>query len=164
MDTWSEKVYTIQNYELYPVLESREKWSSSTLWIMYEPVLPGSLREVEREEGEEGQLSFYLTNADSSHHFHSTWSSSKNNGVGSHSLLQGNLPDPGIEPWSPALQADSSPSEPPGKPSLISKYTTIIIIIKMVWYENKRYTHRPMGQNWEPRNKHVHIWRLLLKS
>ena len=105
---------------------------------MYEPVLPGSLREVEREEGEEGQLSFYLTNADNSHHFHSTWSSSKNNGVGSHSLLQGNLPDPGIEPWSPALQADSSPSEPPGKPSLISKYTTIIIIIKMVWYENKR--------------------------
>ena len=26
------------------------------------------------------------------------------------------LPDPGIEPGSPALQADSSPSEPPGKP------------------------------------------------
>ena len=26
----------------------------------------------------------------------------------------GDLPDPGIEPWSPALQADSSPSEPPG--------------------------------------------------
>ena len=25
----------------------------------------------------------------------------------------------------------------------------------MVWYENKRYTHRPMGQNWEPRNKHI---------
>ena len=28
----------------------------------------------------------------------------------------GNLPDPGIKPWSPALQADSLPSEPPGKP------------------------------------------------
>ena len=27
-----------------------------------------------------------------------------------------NLPDPGIEPESPALQADSLPSEPPGKP------------------------------------------------
>ena len=26
------------------------------------------------------------------------------------------LPDPGIEPGSPALQADSLPSEPPGKP------------------------------------------------
>ena len=31
--------------------------------------------------------------------------------------LPGNLPDPGIEPWSPALQANSLPSEPPGKPS-----------------------------------------------
>ena len=28
----------------------------------------------------------------------------------------GNLPDPGIEPGSPALQADSLLSEPPGKP------------------------------------------------
>ena len=26
-----------------------------------------------------------------------------------------NLPDPGIELWSPALQADSLPSQPPGK-------------------------------------------------
>ena len=29
----------------------------------------------------------------------------------------GNLPDPGIEPKSPALQVDSLPSEPPGKPN-----------------------------------------------
>ena len=28
----------------------------------------------------------------------------------------GNLPYPGIEPWSPALQADSLPCKPPGKP------------------------------------------------
>ena len=28
----------------------------------------------------------------------------------------GDLPDPGIEPWSPALQEDSLPSESPGKP------------------------------------------------
>ena len=35
--------------------------------------------------------------------------------MGCHSLLQGNLPDPGIKPLSPALQADSLPSEPPGK-------------------------------------------------
>ena len=28
------------------------------------------------------------------------------------------LPDPGIEPRSPALQADALTSEPPGKPSL----------------------------------------------
>ena len=30
----------------------------------------------------------------------------------------GDLPDPGIEPMSPALQADSLPSEPPGKPQM----------------------------------------------
>ena len=29
----------------------------------------------------------------------------------------GNLPDPGIEPWSPALQTDTLLSEPPGKPT-----------------------------------------------
>ena len=28
----------------------------------------------------------------------------------------GDLPDPGMEPGSPALQADASPSEPAGKP------------------------------------------------
>ena len=39
-----------------------------------------------------------------------------NTGVSSHSLLPGYLPDPGIEPVSPALQGDSLPSEPPGKP------------------------------------------------
>ena len=31
----------------------------------------------------------------------------------------GDLPNPGTEPRSPALQADSLPSEPPGKPYLI---------------------------------------------
>ena len=31
-------------------------------------------------------------------------------------LPPGDLPNPGIEPRSPALQADSLPSEPPGKP------------------------------------------------
>jgi len=30
----------------------------------------------------------------------------------------GDLPDPGIEPGSPALQADALPSESPGKPSI----------------------------------------------
>ena len=31
----------------------------------------------------------------------------------------GDLPNPGIEPGSPALQADTVPSEPPGKPILV---------------------------------------------
>ena len=39
----------------------------------------------------------------------------KSTGVGCHFLLQGNLPNSGIEPGSPALQADALPSKPPGK-------------------------------------------------
>ena len=35
----------------------------------------------------------------------------------------GNLPNPGIEPRSPTLKADSSPSEPPGKPLISKVYT-----------------------------------------
>ena len=35
--------------------------------------------------------------------------------MGCHALLQGNLPNPGIEPRSSTLQADSS-AEPPGEP------------------------------------------------
>ena len=45
------------------------------------------------------------------------WNSSgQNTGGRSLSLLQGNLPHPGIEPRSPALQVDSLPAEPPRKP------------------------------------------------
>ena len=40
----------------------------------------------------------------------------KNTGVGCVALLQGNLPNPGIKPRSPALQIDSLPSEPLEKP------------------------------------------------
>jgi len=41
----------------------------------------------------------------------------KNTGVGCHALLQGkDLPSPGTEPRSPALQVDSLLPEPPGKP------------------------------------------------
>ena len=43
----------------------------------------------------------------------------RNTGVGSHSLLQGNLPNSGIKPRFPTLQADSLLSEPPGKPRAI---------------------------------------------
>ena len=52
-----------------------------------------------------------------SHGLYSLWNSpGQNTGVGSLSLLQGNLPNPGIKPRSPSLQADSLLSEPPGKP------------------------------------------------
>ena len=42
------------------------------------------------------------------------WNSpGKNTGMSCHSLLQRNLPDPGIEPMSPSLWADSLSSKPP---------------------------------------------------
>ena len=37
----------------------------------------------------------------------------ENTGMGCHSFLLGDLPDPGIEPVSPTFQAYSIPSEPP---------------------------------------------------
>ena len=40
----------------------------------------------------------------------------KNTGVGCHFLFQVYLCNPGIKRGSPALQADTLPSEPPGKP------------------------------------------------
>ena len=42
----------------------------------------------------------------------------------------GDLPDPGIEPGSPALEADALTSEPPGKP--ISIYTTSYLYIHLL--------------------------------
>ena len=45
----------------------------------------------------------------------------KNTGVGCHVFRQGNLPNPGIKPSSPALQAYSLLSEPPGKPNLATQ-------------------------------------------
>ena len=45
----------------------------------------------------------------------------------------GDIPDPGMEPRSPALQADALPSEPPGKPSYISGW--VIFLIQILFSE-----------------------------
>ena len=48
----------------------------------------------------------------------SVWNSpGKNTGIGCHAPSSGDLPGPGNELGSPALQADSLLSEPPGTPS-----------------------------------------------
>ena len=55
-----------------------------------------------------------------SHALYSPWNSlGQNTGVSSFSPFPppGDLANPGIKPRSPALQADSLPAEPPGKPS-----------------------------------------------
>ena len=48
---------------------------------------------------------------------------------------QGDFPNPGIEPGSPALQADSLPSEPQGKPKLV--YKSVIQSIKISFCTRK---------------------------
>ena len=54
------------------------------------------------------------------HGLYNPWNSpGQNTGAGSLFLLQGDLPDPGIETRSPALQADSLPAEPQRKPITI---------------------------------------------
>ena len=54
-----------------------------------------------------------------SHGLYSPWNSPlQNTGVGSLSLLQGVLPNPGIKLRFPPLQVDSLPAEPQGKPML----------------------------------------------
>ena len=58
----------------------------------------------------------------------------KNTGVGCHALLQGNLPNPGIESKSlmpPAWQGRSLPLVTPGKPNDMShfKKTTLALLI-----------------------------------
>ena len=44
----------------------------------------------------------------------------------------GGLPDPGIEPGSPALQADSLPTELPGKPRFSFFWQTIFEILELL--------------------------------
>ena len=53
------------------------------------------------------------------HGLYNPWNSpGQNTGVGGYPLFPfpGDLPDPGMEPRSPALQVDSLPAEPQGKP------------------------------------------------
>ena len=57
--------------------------------------------------------------------------SHKNKGVGSLFLLQGDLPDPGIKPESPALQANSLPSELSGKSSICLKIRHKFLLVKL---------------------------------
>ena len=59
--------------------------------------------------------------------WNSPWNSpGQNTGVGSHSLLHGDLPNPGIEPGSAALPVDSFPAEPPGKAKRMATHPSIL--------------------------------------
>ena len=61
----------------------------------------------------------------------------------------GDLPDPGIEPRSPALQAYSLPSEPPGKQSRKS------ILSMSIWFQNLSFFYPHTS---------LHLWSCLQLS
>ena len=63
--------------------------------------------------------------------------SRKNTGAGGHFLLQGIFPKPGIEPGSPALQADSLSSEPPGDGNTIGAENGQKIVQWLPWGRNE---------------------------
>ena len=57
----------------------------------------------------------------------------------------GDLPDPGIEPRSPTLQADALTSAPPGKPQFVPPSLKIIIfIIINIRHFFKKMMHLPV--------------------
>ena len=59
----------------------------------------------------------------------------------------GDLPDSGIEPGSPALEADALTSEPPGKPLLIKIILKFLMeLINMVIGENVGKHFRAQGK------------------
>ena len=73
------------------------------------------------------------------HGLYNPWNSpEQNTGVGSFSLLQGNLPSPGIESRSPALRVDSLPTEPQGKPII---YNSLCYLITVVILVHKKSQH-----------------------
>ena len=82
----------------------------------------------------------------------------KNPAVGGHVLPPGDLPDPGIKPESPALQADSSPLShlapgPPGKPPqlllLLPRMPGVLVEFPFVITLHRRTGPHP--KMWVPR-------------
>ena len=83
------------------------------------------------------------------HGLYSPWNSlGQNTGVGSLSLLQRDPPNPGIEPRSPTLQADSLPGEPQGSPLMSLGIKERQIKTRMGYY----YTHLQMAKIFKNNN------------
>ena len=91
--------------------------SSLWLYVQFTYLIPTSecLRDILYVAGESESPSV-VPNSLWPHGLYNPWNSlGQDTGVGSLSL-PGDLPNPGIEPRSPSLQADSLPAEPQGKP------------------------------------------------
>ena len=76
-------------------------------------------------------------------------------------LSPGNLPDPGIELGSLALQADSLPSEPPGKPEFLYSKVKFLRAIQLQAWRGEIYQSK-LGllgrENWNKPSKWIDFW------
>ena len=72
--------------------------------------------------------------------------------------LPGDLPDPGIKPSSPELQADTLPSEPPGEPGgLGCHFLFLFCCLNFAFlYINIKYTQTPQRMTWSVGCTHIH--------
>ena len=58
-------------------------------------------------------------------------------------LPPGDLPDTGVKPGSPALQVDSLPSEPPGKPPVVSNMLLLLLLLLLSHFSSVRLCVTP---------------------
>ena len=106
---------------------------SDPIPVCYSQQTPKSVHERPASRSQESTgLQLHLTNSKSEsescsdvshssrpHGLYGPWDSpGQNIGMGSFSLLQGIFPTQGLKPRSPALQSDSLPAEPQGKPTV----------------------------------------------
>ena len=80
---------------------------------------------MDKQQGPLSLNSTVVSDSLRTHGLYSPWHSpGQNTGVGKLFSSPGHLPNPGIELRSPALQADSLPAEPQGKPNNAVKAIT----------------------------------------
>ena len=113
--------------------------------------------------GYESETESHLVMFDSlgTHRRYSPWNSpGQNIGVGSFSLLQGNLPNSGIEPRPPTLQADSLPAQPQGKPKNTGVGSLSLLHGIVLTQESNRGLDSLPTELYTPtQNKKFKIWR-----
>ena len=80
---------------------------------------------------------------------YSPWNSlGQNTGVAKLFLSQGDLPNPGIKPRSPALWVDSLPTEPPGKPKSVNSTWFVWWLIWINYWDEFTPRLRRLELNW----------------
>ena len=62
----------------------------------------------------------------------------------------GDFPNPGIEPWAPALQVDSLPTELSGKPYHIHINDKVLTELTLLFYLFKVHLHRKLPAQKDP--------------